>query len=181
MKSKIKIVIKSTPKFIRFIPVLLLILYVCLGSSCKVYKFNDVSLPPDSIKTVKISLIENRARYQNVTLAPKLTEKLRQKIVAQTRLSQTNNDADWELSGYVSDYSVVTSAISLKKEAANRLTVAVHIIFYNRKEDKQEEFDVARNFEFSANQSLQQAESALNDEIIRSLIDDIFNKLFSKW
>ena len=41
---------------------------------------SDVSIP-DSIKTVKINFIENKARYVNPRLSPTLTDKLRQKIV----------------------------------------------------------------------------------------------------
>ncbi|HET9825242.1 MAG TPA: LPS assembly lipoprotein LptE, partial [Chitinophagaceae bacterium] len=86
---------------------------VFTNSQCRVsYGLRDVSIP-DSIKTVKVNFIENKARYVNPTLSPTLTDRLRQKIVSQTRLVQTNSDnADWEISGYVNEYSVSTSGIS---------------------------------------------------------------------
>ena len=150
-------------------------------SSCNIYRFRDVSIP-DTIKTIRINYIENKAQYVNPQLSAKLSDKLRQKIVGQTRLSQTNNDnADWEISGFVRDYSVSTSAISGQREATNRLSVSIHITKYDRRADKTEEYDVSRNFEFSATQSLQQAEASLNDEMIRTLTDEIFNHLFSNW
>ena len=150
-------------------------------TSCGIYRFNDASVP-DSIKTIKINYIENRAAYVNPQLSPKLSDKLRQKIVSQTRLSQTNNDnADWEVSGFVREYSLSTVAISAQKEATNRLTVTIHLTKYDRKTDQTEDIDVTRSFEFSATQSLPQAEAILNDEMIRTLTDDIFNRLFSKW
>lgn len=134
------------------------------------------------MKTVKITQIENRARLVNPQLSPKLTDKVRQKIVGQTRLSQTNNDnADWEISGEIREYGVSTSGISNQQAASNRLNVSVHIKVYKRKEDKTDEYDISRNFEFSANLSLQQAEAALSDEMVRGLADDIFNRLFSDW
>jgi hypothetical protein len=150
-------------------------------AGCGIYKFNEATVP-DTVKTVKVNLFLNKARYVNVQLSPRLTDKLRQKIVGQTRLSQTNNEnADWEISGVITDYSLSTSAISGQREATNRLTVSVHIIKDSHKEEKKEEYDVSRSFEFSASQSLQQAEATLNDEMIRSLTDEIFNKLFSNW
>src|SRR5678809_461818 len=99
-----------------------------MNSNCKVnYSLHDVSIP-DSIKTVKVNFIENKARYVNPRLSPTLTDRLRQKIVGQTRLTQTNGDnADWEISGYVSDYSVSTSGISQQQTSINRLNVSVHI------------------------------------------------------
>ena len=155
------------------------------NSSCNVYKFRDVSIP-DSIRTVKVNFIENRAPYVNPQLSPRLTDKLRQKIVSQTRLSQTNNDnADWDIKGHISNYSFSTSGITSqggnRDIATNRLTVTVHITLNDQKANKTQEYDVSRNFEFSANQSIQQAEASLSDEIIRGLTDDIFNRIFSNW
>jgi hypothetical protein len=155
------------------------------NSSCNIYKLRDISIP-DSIKSVKVNFIENKAPYVNPQLSPRLTDKLRQKIVSQTRLSQTNNDnADWEIRGHISNYSFSTTGISSQGNQSNvttnRLTVSVHIILNDQKANKTQEYDVSRNFEFSANQSIQQAEASLGDEIIRGLTDDIFNRLFSNW
>jgi hypothetical protein len=156
-------------------------LYLLPLTGCHIYKFNEATVP-DSIKTVKVNFFENRARYVNPQLASKLTDKLRQKIVGQTRLSQTNNDnADWEISGTITDYSLSTSAISGQREVNNRLTVGVQIALNKRKDDKVENYSVSRNFEFPATQSLQQAESSLSDEMVRSLTDEIFNSIFSNW
>jgi len=153
-----------------------------LPGACTIkYGLKDVSIPAD-IKTVKINYIENRARYINPQLSPRLTDRLRQKVVGQTRLTQVNNDnADWEISGFITDYSFSTSAISNQQVANNRLTVSVHVTLINRKMDDVKDYDVSRSFEFKGNQSLQQAENALGDEMIRTLTDEIFNKLFSNW
>ena len=163
----------------------LLITYLCMatlfGSSCKIYKFTEATVDTD-IKTVKVNFIENRARYINPQLSPRLTDKLRQKIVSQTKLSQTNADnADWEISGSITDYSFSTSVISNQQTTASRLSVTVHITKLDRKKEKTDEYDVNRSFEFGGNQSFQQAESALGEEMIRTLTDEIFNKLFSNW
>jgi hypothetical protein len=161
-----------------FIPVLVAI--ISLQGTCR-YSLKDVSIPPE-IKTVRVFFIENKARYINPQLSPKLTDKLRQKIVNQTRLSQTNNDADYEVSGYISEYSVSTSGISQQQVASNNLNVTVHIVFKNRQNDKLNfEADITRNFPFSASKSLTQAEAELNDQIITNLTDEIFNRIFSNW
>ncbi|MES1214807.1 MAG: LPS assembly lipoprotein LptE [Bacteroidota bacterium] len=157
-------------------------LYLVPLTSCNIYKFTEASPVPDSIKTIRVNQFEYRARYVNVQLSPKLTDKLRQKIVGQTRLSQTNSDnADWEIMGTITDYSLSTSAISGQKEVNNRLTVGVRIVLNRRKDEIIENYDVSRSFEFPATKSLQQAEASLADEMVRSLTDEIFNKIFSKW
>jgi len=165
-----------------FVFALAILFFISAGnSSCNVYKFRDIAIP-DSIKTIKVNFIENRAPYVNPQLSPRLTDKLRQKIVSQTRLSQTNNDnADWDIKGYVSNYSSSTSGISQQQVATNRLTVTVHITVNDQKANKTQEYDVSRNFEYAASKSLTQAESELAEEMIRGLTDDIFNRIFSNW
>lgn len=150
--------------------------------SCKIYSFRDVSIDYNKIKTIKIGFIENKARIVNPQLSPQLTDKLQQKIVNQTRLTRTNNDdAHFQISGYISDYSVSTSGVTAQQAASNRLTVGVHIVFKNTVDNKTTEFDVSRSFDFSANLALDQAQTSLQDEILRNLTDEIFNKIFSNW
>lgn len=151
------------------------------GSSCGIYRFNDASIP-DSIKTVKINFIENKAPYINPQLSPKLTDKFRQKVLAQTRLTQTNNDnADWEISGTITQYSFITSAIAGQQSANNRLSVSVQITLYDRKTDETRRVDVSRSWEFKGTMTVQSAEASLGDELVRTLSDEIFNKVFSNW
>ena len=151
-------------------------------TSCGVYSFKDISLDP-AVKTVEVHLIENRARYINPQLSPQLTDKLRQKVNNQTRLTSVQTgDAHYDISGTITDYTVTTAAISNQQAATNRLSVTVHITFKNRLDPTKDfEADVNRNFDFSASLSLNQAEAQLGDVIIRNMTDDIFNRVFSNW
>ncbi|MDI9366201.1 MAG: LPS assembly lipoprotein LptE [Flavobacterium sp.] len=161
---------------------LLIINSQLLITSCGVYKFNDASIDYTKYKTIKINFIENKAPIINTQLAPKLNDKLQQKIVGQTRLTRTSSDeAHYQLSGFISTYNVTTTAISSTEVATNRLTVGVHMIVKDILENKTDEFDVSRNFDFSANLSIDQAYVQLQDEIIRNLTDEIFNHIFSNW
>jgi hypothetical protein len=73
------------------------------------------------------------------------------------------------------------SAISNQTSAGNRLTVAANITVLNTIDNKTDNFTVSRDFDFSATQSLQQAEGQLLDDIITQLTDQIFNHIFSNW
>ena len=163
---------------LNFFPVIFILL---LLPSCHVYSFKDVSIPPE-VKTVRIGFIENKARYIDPQLSPRLTDRLQQKVTSQTRLTRTNSsDAHYQISGYISQDNISTSGISNQTAATNRLTIGVHITFLNTLTGKTQEFDISRNFDFNANLSRQQAEAALNEEILRNLTDDIFNRIFSNW
>jgi Lipopolysaccharide-assembly len=167
----------------KYIKIFLLLFIATQICACGVYSFKDVSIDYTKYKTIKIGYIENKARYINPVLSAKLTDNIQQKIVAQTKLSRTNNDeASMILTGFISNYDPSqTVGVSNQASVTNRLTVTVHIVVKKTVENKTDEFDVTRNFDFDANLSLQQAEAKLLDEIIKQVTDEIFNKLFSNW
>lgn len=162
------------------IVVCLLLLF--LMSGCGVYSFKDATIPAN-VKTIKIGFIENKARYVNPQVSQKLTDKLQQKIVGSTKLTRTNSDdAHYVLNGQITNYDPSqTVGVSAQQPTTNRLTVTVNMTLRKTLENTTEEFDVSRSFDYSANLTLQQAESGLLDEIVRSITDDIFNRIFSNW
>jgi hypothetical protein len=157
-----------------------------IGTSCKIYSFRNVAIPKE-IKTIRIQYLENKARFVDPNLSPQLTNALTQKISNQTNLSAVISDqADYDVSGYVSDYSITTSGVANQQAATNRLTVTVHIILKNRLNDQKIgtpdfEADVTRNFDFSANLTITDAEAQLTSTIVSNMTDEIFNRLFSNW
>lgn len=163
---------------------------ICTGlSSCKVYSFKDVSIPAE-VKSIHIAYIENRAPLVNPQLAPQMNDALRQKINNQaSRLSQIQStDADYDVSGWISGYSYSTSGVSNQQASSNRLSVTVHIVFKNHLDPTGKkvapadfETDVTRNFDFSANLSITDAEAQLIPTVVSNMTDEIFNKLFSNW
>lgn len=169
-------------KHIRLILASLLLLSVFNFSTCS-YGFKDVAPIPTEVKTFRVNYLENKAQYVNTQLSPQLTERLKQKIIGTTRLRQTNNDdAHYDISGFVSQYYATTIAISNNTSSGNRLNVGFHLIFRNTLDDsKSFETDLTRTFDFPSSQSLADAERSLNEEIIKNLVDEIFNKIFSNW
>jgi hypothetical protein len=153
-----------------------------LFSSCGVYSFKDVSIDYSKMKTVKVGFLDNRARYINPQISPRLTDNLKQKINNFTKLALVNSDdASYVITGYVSRYDVSLAAISNNQSAANRLTVAVTITSVNTVDNKTDNFTVSKDFDFSAQLSLQQAEGQLQTDIINQMTDLIFNHIFSNW
>ena len=151
-------------------------------ATCK-YSFKDTSPIPQEVKTFRVNYLENKAQYINSQLSPQLTERLKQKIINTTRLRQTNDDdAHYDISGYVSQYYTSTISITGNNSSGNRLTVGFHLTFKNTLDEKKNfETDLNRTFDFPATQSLTQAEASLNNEIVKNIVDEIFNKIFSNW
>ncbi|MFM2146496.1 MAG: hypothetical protein RL732_1332 [Bacteroidota bacterium] len=165
---------------IRFLATILL--PAALLSSCSIYRFKDVSIPAE-VKTCRIQYIENRARFVNPQLSPQLTDKLRQKINNQTRLTLIQSDeADYDIKCEITGYDVTTSGISQQQSSTNRLIVTVNVNFKNKLDEKKNfQAAVSRNFDFSAQLSLDQAQAQLTSSIIQNMTDEIFNRIFSNW
>ena len=156
-----------------------LILIVFNFATCK-YSTRDTSIKPD-VKTFRVNYFENKARYNNPQLTPLLTEKLKQRIMGQTRLRQVNtDDAHYDISGYLSDYSVTTSGIANQNASTDRLNVTFHVVFKNTLDQKKDfEADLTSNYDFSAQLTLQDAEPRLLNDIVKNVVDQIFTKIFS--
>ena len=170
----------KTYRPIAIVAALVTIILAFSQAGCGVYRFNDTDIPPN-VNIVKVNFVQNKARYVNPTLAADLTDKLRQKIVSQTRLKQTNgDDADWEITPTITTYNLSTSGISNQQVNSNRLNVAISIEVRDSTQ-KPKKFDVSRSFDYPGSMTLQAAEAQLKDEMLRSLTDDMFNRIFSDW
>ena len=178
--------VNRTNLFVRLTnPVICLIWLSVVSQACKVYSFKDVSIPPE-VKTIQIGFIENRARYVDPQLSPQLTDKFKQKISNQTKLTQVQGDADYDVSAFVAEYNVTTAGVSNQAASINRLTVTVHLALKNRLNDQKLgtpdfETDITRNFDFPATTNLTDAEATLTPQIVQQMTDDMFNRLFSNW
>lgn len=157
------------------------LLFSLILFSCKVYNFRDVSVPAN-VKTIRVYTIANQATYRNPLISSRITNQLEQKVSNLTRLIRTNkDDADYQVSGYISSFTTSTVSISNQRSVTNRLTVSVHITLRDVPNNKTREFDVSRDFDFSASLSFDQAVGNLMDEIVKNMTDEIFNRIFSNW
>jgi hypothetical protein len=179
MRSPLHSIFSNTAK--RLIACML-ILFTFSYATCK-YGFKDQSPIPPEIKTFRVNPFENKAQYVNPQLSSQLGEKLKQKIINTTRLRQTNNDdAHYDISGYVSQYYTSTSGVSANNASLNRLNVTFHLVFKNSQDEKKNfETDLMYNKDYDANKSLSQAESEFGTTMIANITDQIFNKIFSNW
>jgi hypothetical protein len=177
----LKICKKQHLKNIKIIIGLLIVQVFCFAT-CK-YSFKDTSPIPTEIKNFRVQQVVNKADYVNPTFAVQLTEAIRVKVLSNTRLKQTNEeDADYDISAYLTQYAVTTVGITNGQEGQNRLAATLHLVFKNSKDSKKDfETDLTRNQDFPASQSLSQAEQRIVGLLIKDLTDDVFNKIFSNW
>lgn len=171
----------KVPAISGFFCTVLLFLVIPFNSGCGVYSFSGASIEG---KSIRMDVLENRARNVVPTLSASLTEKIRNRILSQTGLDPvTTGVADYEMSGYISAYELTVSGIQNTQQATqNRLTISVAIDFKNNVNEKGGFKQTFTRFaDFPATQSLQAVETQLINQIGTELADDIFNKAFVNW
>ncbi|MFY0254629.1 LPS assembly lipoprotein LptE [Chitinophaga sp. 30R24] len=161
------------------------ILAMLAGCSVK-YSATGASIDQDA-KTVNVRFIINKAPINNPTLSQRLTQRLRDKITSQTRLTQVNENeprADYEFKATITGYSFSNAAVTnVDKAATSRLNVTVNVTFIKRVGDKKGfSQSFTRSADFSASQLPSTVENNLLDNnIIPGITDDIFNRAFANW
>ncbi|MDY0284922.1 MAG: LptE family protein [Bacteroidales bacterium] len=167
---------------IKVLQFLLILIFTFSFHSCGIYSFTGASIDP-TITSINIGYFNNKAQLVQPTLSQVFTNALKDRFVAQTRLTLTNEFADMYLEGFISDYRISPVAIQAGETAAmNRLTINVNVKFTNSVDPKQNfETTFSAYEDFPRSSDLSAVEIQLIEQISAYLVDDIFNKAVVNW
>lgn len=160
----------------------LAVVVVFFMGSIGCYSLKGVIISPDT-KTFSISLFTNNASAAPPTLAQTFTEKLKDKIRNNTRLSLVNSEgADLVFSGQVVGYDVVAVAPQPNQPAAfNQLRITINVELLDTKNEKgswKQPFSFQADFPGSS--QLLTVQDQLIKQITDKILEDIFNKTFTE-
>lgn len=165
-------------KKIVFIAFLLLL----AAQSCGIYNFTGSG--PITGETVQIDYFPNNAPLVEPSVSQKFTVALQDLFTRQTNLKQTSSGGDLHFEGEIVDYKIIPVTATADQTAAqNRLSITVHVRFYNKlKEEDNFEKNFSFFYDYGANEQLTGGtlETAL-DEIFERITQDIFNAAVAKW
>lgn len=157
---------------------------VLLMSGCTVsYSLNGASIDYNKIKTITIETFSNRAAYQWAPMAPMFNTSLSDKYNNQTKLAQVKRDGDLALSGEITSYDQTNKSIAADGYSSMvQLKMTVKVKFVN---NKKHEDDFDRSFSASREYDSSQQLTAVQEELVQQMIDDIvdqvFNATVAKW
>ena len=155
---------------------------LCL-TGCGIYSFSGTSIRPD-VKSITIEPVMNNAMKVNPALANDLTEALKDKFKKLTSLEQVDMGGDLVLVVTVESYDVKAQGVAKDETPAqNRLTVTCRATFENMKhpEENFEKKSFAAYQDYDAELSLDEVESTLCEDIVETLVEDIFNASVAQW
>lgn len=171
----------------RFGAIALLFVLVLLLEECKV-QYNQTGaggrVIPDSV-TVAVDQFTISAPLAKPTVAQTMTEALRDFIQRQTRLSLVPDDADLTYAGEIIGYNIAPVAIvagATDQAALNRLTITVKVNYIDEVDEKYSfESNFSRFADFPSTQDISAVEDQLIKEITDQITQDIINKSIYAW
>ena len=160
------------------------VLFALLLVGCTVsYKFNGASINYDIIKSISIDNFPNRALYQWGPMEAMFNNALSDIYVNQTKLQQVNRNGDLHLSGEITAYDQVNKSISSDGYSSMmQLRMTVKVSFENAKvpaENFERQFSASR--EFDASQQLNDVQDELVNQMIKEIVEQIFNATVANW
>ena len=168
-------------RLLLFVSIVLLIGVSIPG--CKIsYSFTGANLPVE-VKTYSVYYFPNRAKLVNPTLSQSFTEQLKEIIQRQTSLDELEENGHIEFEGQITAYDVRPMSIQKDDLAAqNRLTITIQVKYTNNIDPNQSLEQSFSAFEdFDSSQDLSMIEDSLVPDIIKKILDDIFNATIANW
>ena len=158
--------------------------FLVVGCGVK-YSFTGGSIPKD-MKTYTVMYFENLAPMVYTTLSQNLTEGLKERIRTQSTLSQVNSDGDAIFEGTITAYTITPASVGAgnnDRAQNSRLSITVKVKYTNKLDQTGEsDFeDSFTQFKEFAGSDVTAYEARLNQDIIKMLTEDIYNRAFANW
>ena len=153
-------------------------------TACSVsYKFNGASIDYNKTKTIQIADFPIRSSYVWGPMASIFNNQLKDQYANHTRLIQVKRNGDLKVEGEITQYSQRNKSVSAEGYSAQtELSITVNVRFTNTKnhnEDFERQFTSAKTYDTT--QSLASVQEELVTQMVKDLVDQIFNATVANW
>ncbi len=163
------------------LPLALLVIAVSCGVKMK-YSFTGASIPIEA-KTISVTTFQNRASLVQPGLNQAVTDALIDMCRAQTNLNIVSSGGDLSFEGDITDYKTQPLTVGGDEQAAmNRFSITLRVKYVNIfNDDNSYDQSFTRYQDYSSALNLSDVEASLSEEIVKMLIEDVFNRAFVNW
>lgn len=163
---------------------LLVCLLPLLIGGCSIsYQLNGASIDYSTTKTITLEAFTNRAAYQWAPMAPMFNQSISDIYARQTKLKQVRANGDLLISGEITGYDQTNKSISSDGFSSMvQLKMTVNVRFTNNvkhSDDFTRQFSATR--EYDSSQQLSAVQEELVQQMIDEIIDQIFNATVANW
>ena len=164
--------------------VLPLYLLTFLLLSCSVsYKFNGASIDYSKVKTIQIADFPIRASYVWGPMGPIFNNELKNQFADHTKLSQVKRNGDLKIEGEITKYEQRNKSVTAEGYSAQtELSMTVNVRFTNNKnhdQDFEQSFSAQQSYDTKL--SLNSVQEELVTQMVKDIVEQIFNKAVADW
>jgi hypothetical protein len=159
---------------------------VVLMTACSVsYKFNGSSIDYTKVKTIAFETFPNRsAGFVWGPMESMFNTALQDIYLQQTRLQQVKRDGDLQISGEITNYDAYNKGVGAdgySTMAELRMTVRVNFVNRVNPQENFESKQFSSSREYDASQQLASVQDELVNQMIKDIVDQIFNATVANW
>lgn len=147
------------------------------------YSLNGASIDYTKTKTITIADFPVRSSYVWGPMASIFNNNLKEQFANHTRLSQVKRNGDLIIEGEIIRYEQRNKSVSSEGYSAQtELTLTVNVRFTNtikHEEDFERQFSSSVSYETT--QSLNSVQEQLVTEMVKDIVDQIFNATVANW
>lgn len=171
-------------RFRKHIYIIGVILTIGILAACSVsYKFNGASIDYTKTKTIQIAEFPIRSTYVWGPMGPMFNNALKDEFANHTRLQQVKRNGDLKIEGEITQYSQRNKSVSSEGYSAQtELSITVNVRFtnnVNHNEDFERQFTSSKSYETT--QSLASVQEELVYQMVKDLVEQIFNATVANW
>lgn len=179
-----KRIIRFKSFFVKYVSLMVgAFLFMSLSGCIPSYKFNGSALNYDIYKTIDITEFPIRAALVYPPLQQTFENQLLDTVTRQTRLQEVDGNADLEMTGEITGYTLSPQSVGEDAYATEtRLTITVRVKYTDTKNpanDIDQSFSAYR--QFSSTLMLTDVQDDLCNEICEELVNLIFNATLGNW
>lgn len=169
-------------KHIYIIGVIFVIIAITAACSVK-YAFNGASIDYTKTKTIELAEFPIRSSYVWGPMGPMFNNQLKDEFASHTRLIQVKRNGDLKIEGEITQYSQRNKSVSSEGYSAQtELSMTVNVRFTNNKnhaEDFERQFTSTKSYDTT--QSLNAVQEELVTQMVKDLVEQIFNATVANW
>ena len=155
-------------------------------SACSIsYQFNGSSIDYTKVSTISFETFPNRsAGFVWGPMESMFNTALQDIYMQQTRLQQVKRDGDLQLSGEITNYDAYNKGVGAdgySTMAELRMTVRVNFVNKSNTQENFESRQFSSSREYDASQQLSAVQDDLVNQMVKDIVDQIFNATVANW
>ena len=163
-----------------------MLMLMVLMTACSIsYKFNGSSIDYTKVKTISFETFPNRSvGFVWGPMESMFNTALQDIYMQQTRLQQVKRGGDLQLSGEITNYDAYNKGVGAdgySTMAELRMTVRVNFVNTSNPKENFESKQFSSSREYDATQQLASVQDELVNQMIKDIVDQIFNATVANW